>query len=36
VEAAFPDAARFELFTGHRSARNPALDARLGYRELWT
>ena len=33
IEAAFPDAARFELFTGHRSARNLSIYQRLGYRE---
>jgi RimJ/RimL family protein N-acetyltransferase len=32
VEAALPAARRFELFTGHRSARNLALYERLGYR----
>jgi RimJ/RimL family protein N-acetyltransferase len=32
VEAALPDARRFELFTGHASARNLALYERLGYR----
>ena len=34
VEAALPEARRFELFTGHRSARNLALYERLGYRRL--
>lgn len=33
IEATFPDAARFELFTGHRSARNLSIYQRLGYRE---
>lgn len=33
VEACFPGVPRFELFTGHRSARNLALYGRLGYRE---
>lgn len=33
IEASFPDVARFEVFTGHRSARNLALYARVGYRE---
>ena len=32
IEAALPAARRFELFTGHRSARNLALYERLGYR----
>ena len=32
MEAALPAARRFELFTGHRSARNLALYERLGYR----
>lgn len=30
VEACFPDVLRFEVFTGHRSARNLALYARVG------
>ena len=30
-EAAFPDARRFELFTGHKSERNLVLYQRLGY-----
>lgn len=34
VERSFPDAARFELFTGDRSVRNLALYQRLGYREF--
>lgn len=34
VEMAFPDAARFELFTGHRSENNIRLYERLGYRAL--
>lgn len=33
LEAEFPDAARFELFTGHLSARSLALYRSLGYRE---
>lgn len=32
VEMAFPDAARFELFTGHKSENNIRLYERLGYR----
>jgi ribosomal protein S18 acetylase RimI-like enzyme len=32
IEAAFPAARRFELFTGHRSERNLRLYQRLGYR----
>jgi len=32
VEMAFPGAARFELFTGHRSENNIRLYERLGYR----
>ena len=31
VEAAFPQAKRFELFTGHKSARNLHLYRKLGY-----
>ncbi len=34
LEAAFPEAARFELFTGHRSDGNLRLYTRLGYREF--
>lgn len=34
VERCYPQAARFELFTGHRSTRNLALYQRLGYQEL--
>lgn len=34
VEAAFPDARRFELFTGHKSASNIRLYERLGYRQF--
>lgn len=34
IEAAFPEAVRFELFTGHRSAGNLALYRRLGYEEF--
>ena len=33
IEAAFPNAQRFELFTGTRSAHNIRLYKRLGYRE---
>ena len=33
IEAAFPNAERFELFTGTRSAHNIRLYKRLGYRE---
>ena len=32
IEARFPSAARFELFTGHRSERNLGLYQRRGYR----
>lgn len=34
IEAAFPQAARFELFTGHLSAETLSLYASLGYREF--
>lgn len=34
VEARFAGAARFELFTGHKSARNLRFYAKLGYREF--
>ncbi len=34
LEKKFPDAGRFELFTGHRSEKNLALYATLGYREF--
>ena len=34
VEAAFPSAERFELFTGSRSESNIRLYERLGYRRL--
>jgi ribosomal protein S18 acetylase RimI-like enzyme len=34
LEAAMPDASRFELFTGHRSEGNLRLYTRLGYREF--
>ncbi len=34
LEKKFPDAGRFELFTGHRSGKNLALYAKLGYREF--
>ena len=34
IEAAFPNAKRFELFTGTRSAYNIRLYKRLGYREF--
>lgn len=33
VERCYPQATRFELFTGHRSTRNLALYQRLGYHE---
>ncbi len=32
IEACFPEARRYELFTGHRSARNLYLYQKLGYR----
>jgi len=32
IEQEFPAAARFELFTGHKSARNLYLYQKLGYR----
>jgi ribosomal protein S18 acetylase RimI-like enzyme len=32
IEQVFPNAGRFELFTGHRSKRNLALYRKLGYR----
>jgi len=32
IERLFPEAERYELFTGHKSARNLALYQRLGYR----
>jgi hypothetical protein len=34
VEAAFPEAGRYELFTGHKSARNLYLYRKLGYVEF--
>ncbi len=34
IEAAFPEAARFEIFTGDRAVATQALYARLGYREF--
>jgi ribosomal protein S18 acetylase RimI-like enzyme len=34
IEAAFPEARRFELFTGHRSDNNIHLYKKLGYREF--
>jgi ribosomal protein S18 acetylase RimI-like enzyme len=34
IESRVPEAERFELFTGHRSAGNLRLYRRLGYREL--
>ena len=34
LETAMPEARRFELFTGERSARNLRLYERLGYHEL--
>ncbi len=33
IEAEFPDAAEYELYTGHRSAENLRLYRRLGYRD---
>jgi GNAT superfamily N-acetyltransferase len=36
IEALFPNARRFELFTGGRSVRNLHLYARLGYRPYRT
>jgi len=36
IEAAFPDAERFELFTGHKSCANIRLYERLGYRTIRT
>ena len=32
IEGCFPDAARYELFTGHKSQRNLYLYQKLGYR----
>ena len=32
IEGCFPDAERYELFTGHRSGRNLYLYQKLGYR----
>jgi GNAT superfamily N-acetyltransferase len=34
IEACFPEARRYELFTGHRSARNLYLYQKLGYRPV--
>jgi GNAT superfamily N-acetyltransferase len=34
IGACFPDAQRYELFTGHRSARNLYLYQKLGYRPV--
>lgn len=34
MEKRFPQAERFELFTGHRSEKNLYLYGKLGYREL--
>jgi ribosomal protein S18 acetylase RimI-like enzyme len=34
IEACFPAATRFELFTGERSDKNLSLYAKLGYREF--
>jgi ribosomal protein S18 acetylase RimI-like enzyme len=34
IEKYFPQSQRFELFTGHKSARNLRLYERLGYREF--
>jgi GNAT superfamily N-acetyltransferase len=36
IEACFPDAQRYELFTGHRSVRNLYLYQKLGYRPART
>jgi ribosomal protein S18 acetylase RimI-like enzyme len=36
IERRFEHAARFELFTGHRSARNLYLYDKLGYRAFKT
>jgi ribosomal protein S18 acetylase RimI-like enzyme len=36
IETEFPDAKRFELFTGSRSARNIRLYERLGYKTFRT
>jgi hypothetical protein len=34
IEASFPDARRYELFTGHLSEGNLRLYRRLGYEEF--
>lgn len=34
IESVFPEAKRFELFTGHRSKRNIHLYQKLGYHEF--
>jgi ribosomal protein S18 acetylase RimI-like enzyme len=34
IEGCFPQAERYELFTGHRSKRNQYLYQKLGYRRL--
>jgi ribosomal protein S18 acetylase RimI-like enzyme len=34
IEAAYPHAERYQLFTGHKSARNLYLYGRLGYAEF--
>jgi ribosomal protein S18 acetylase RimI-like enzyme len=34
IEVRFPEARRYELFTGHRSARNLYLYQKLGYRPV--
>ncbi len=34
LESQFPEAGRFELFTGHKSLRNLHLYTKLGYREF--
>jgi ribosomal protein S18 acetylase RimI-like enzyme len=34
IEASYPDARRYELFTGHLSAANLRLYRRLGYQEF--
>jgi ribosomal protein S18 acetylase RimI-like enzyme len=36
IEARFPDARRFELFTGHRSTRNLGFYRGLGYEDFKT
>lgn len=34
IESIFPEAKRFELFTGHRSQKNIRLNQKLGYQEF--